>query len=140
MGGSRSSRWRTGIEWSSLEFDTRSTQRTCGASTARPRETQAAAAQSRLVIDGALVGAAGGINSQSVGAHHTVLHGRLRDRSVSLLPWLVAIADNAETRLPGHGLFQGERSMLNMSDPSHKAGWEAMVKEVFATNWPRFGP
>ena len=39
MGGSTSSPWRTGIVCRSLDFDTRSTRRTCGASTAHPRKT-----------------------------------------------------------------------------------------------------
>ena len=74
-------------------------------------ELKATATQSRLVTYDDLAEAAGGIDPRSIGAHLTVIHARLRDRSASL-PWLVALAVDAETRLPGNGVFRGEGLIL----------------------------
>ena len=98
-------------------------------------ELKAAATQSRLRTYDELADEAGGINPRSIGAHLTVIHARLRDRSARL-PWLVALAVDAETRLPPcNGVFRGEGLILKVSDPSHKAWWESVVTDVFAADW-----
>ena len=98
------------------------------------RELKAAAAARRLVTYGELARAAGGIIPRSVGAHLTVIHARLRERSAGL-PWLVAIAVNVDTRVPDKGAFRGEGIVLDMSDPNQAAWWEAMTEAVYAADW-----
>ena len=97
-------------------------------------ELKAAAANRRLVTHGELAEAAGGIVPRSVGAHLAVIHTRLRDRAESL-PWLVAIAVNAETRVPEKGIFRAEGVLLDMRAPSQKVWWNAMTEAVYAADW-----
>ena len=97
------------------------------------RGLRTAASETRLVTCGQLAEAAE-IAPRSVGAHLTAIHARLRHRSPGL-PWLVAIAVESDTRLPGAGLFKGEGIVLAMEDPSHKVWWKAMVAAVFAADW-----
>ena len=98
------------------------------------RELKAAAAAQRLVTYDELAKEGGDIIPRSVGAHLTAIHTRLRQRSDDL-PWLVTIAVNADTRLPGNGPFRGEGIILDMDHPGHKAWWEAMTEAVYATDW-----
>ena len=108
-----------------------------GATKAILHELKAAAADRRLVTYGELAASAGGIILQSVGAHLTAIHTRLREHSDGM-PWLVAIAVNADTRVPGNGMFRSEGIVLDMSNPSHKAWWKAMVEAVYAADWSQF--
>ena len=97
------------------------------------RGLRTAASEARLVTYRELAEAAA-INPRSVGAHLTTIHARLRDRSPGL-PWLVAIAVESDTGLPGAGPFKGEGLVLAMENPSHKVWWKAMVAAVFAADW-----
>ena len=97
------------------------------------RGLRTAAGETRLVTHGELAETAE-IDPGSVGAHLTAIHARLRANSPGL-PWLVAIAVQSDTRLPGAGLFKGEGIVLAMEDPNHKVWWKGMVAAVFAADW-----